>query len=379
MPSSKSIVLFSANYLPNIGGIERFTEGLALALADLGNSVTIVTNNVFNLEPFELLRDDVQIIRLPCFPLVGGRLPIPRKNKQFNDLLRRLESQPCDGVLINARFYAHTFIGLSFSKKKGLEPIVLDHGSAYLTFGNKYLDIAVRAYENAVTALVKRASPEFYGISGKSVEWLKHFGIDAQGVIPNSIDATAYRGQASMRRFRAELSIPDNRMLIAFTGRLIPEKGIGLLIDMMRLLESEPVDLVVAGDGPLRTQIEAAGLAHVHLVGRLDQPDIAALLKEADLFCLPTRSEGFSTSLLEAAACGTTSLVTDVGGARELMPDGSYGFVEPNADPRAFADVVRHVLDDEVDVCEMGERCRRRVEEQCSWNAVAKSVLGVFE
>jgi len=206
------------------------------------------------------------------------------------------------------------------------------------------------------------------------VEWLAHFGIKARGVIGNSIDAAAYRVQASNRSFKSELNIGDELML-AFTGRFIPEKGIATLVDMMRRLQGERVHLVMAGDGPFRGMIEDASLDAIHMVGRLDAPDIAALLLESDLFCLPTRSEGFSTSLLEAAACGTPSLVTDVGGARELMPDESYGFVMPTADAGAFASIICRILRGKFDLPSMGDRCRNRVEEFCSWDATARQLI----
>lgn len=379
MAQRGNIVIFSANYLPNIGGVERFTEGISFALARLGVHVTIVTNNVFGLATKECLHEDVDIVRLPCYPLIGGRMPLPKWNRGTRELLRDLASAPCDGVLINTRFYAHTLVGLSFAKKQGLTPIVLDHGSAYLTFGNPVLDVFVRVYEHVITAMVKRANPMFYGISRKSLGWLKTFGITAKGVITNSIDAVAYRAQASTRSFRRELGISEDSLLLAFTGRLIPEKGVDVLIEMMRLLESEPVDLVVAGDGPLRSRIENAGLSHLHAVGRLGQPGIAALLLEADLFCLPTRSEGFSTSLLESSACGTPFLVTDVGGALELAPSREYGFIVESANSEVFAGEIDGILSNKVDLKAMGERCRQRVETDYSWESVATALLDVFE
>ena len=374
MTKSLNLVIYSANYLPNIGGVERFTEGLASGLRGMGHHVIIVTNNTFNLAGYEELCNDVAIVRLPCFSLMRGRLPFPKPNSEYMKLLERLMASPCDGVLINTRFYAHTLLGLSFASKKGVTPILLDHGSAHLTFGNAFYDMFVRVYEHCITAIVKCSKPEFYGISQKSVEWLGHFGVKARGIINNSIDAVAYRAQASSRSFRSELGIGDELMLV-FTGRFIPEKGISVLIDMMKLLRDERVHLVMAGDGPLRSVIEDASIDAIHMVGRLDTPDIAALLLESDLFCLPTRSEGFSTSLLEAAACGTPSLVTDVGGARELMPDDSYGFVMHDADACEFASIVHQVIQGGYDLSSMGDRCRCRVEEYCSWDATAHCLI----
>lgn len=377
MTKSQNLVIFSANYLPNIGGVERFTEGLSFGLKRMGYRVTIVTNNTFGLAGYEELCSDVAIVRLPCFPFLCGRLPFPKPNSEFWKLLEHLMDEPCDGVLINTRFYIHTLLGLKFACKKKVTPILLDHGSAHLTLGNAFFDMFVQAYEHCISATVKSFNPEFYGISQKSVEWLAHFGVRARGIINNSIDAAAYRAQASSRSFRSELGIGDELML-TFTGRFIPEKGIVVLIDMMRQLQGERVHLVMAGDGPLRSVIEEARPEAVHIVGRLDAPDIAALLLESDLFCLPTRSEGFSTSLLEAAACGTPSLVTDVGGARELMPDESYGFVMHEADAYAFVSIVRQILQGSFDLASMGDRCRCRAEEHFSWDATARRLINAM-
>ena len=132
---------------------------------------------------------------------------------------------------------------------------------------------------------------------------------------------------------------------------------------------------ILLGEGPLCGAMEESGIDKLHVVGRLKSGDIAALLMESDLFCLPSRSEGFSTALLEASACGTPSLVTDVGGARELIPSQDYGFIVSMADSAVFAEIVRRTVPNRAGMQVMGERCRRHVEETCSWNTVAETLL----
>lgn len=85
--------------------------------------------------------------------------------------------------------------------------VVLDHGSAYLSFNQPFLDYFVRRYEDWITDRVKTFEPDFYGISSKSVEWLQHFNIGAKGVISNSINASIYRSISSGRDFRSELGV----------------------------------------------------------------------------------------------------------------------------------------------------------------------------
>ena len=347
---------------------------LASELVRQGHKVVVVTNDTHHVGVHEISSSGFEVFRLPCWNVLGGRYPIPIHNADCRFVMRELDARQFDGVLVNTRFYLHSLLGVRIAKRHGLRAVVLDHGSAYLTLGSPVLDWVIARYEDLVTGYLLRQPVDFYGISHKSVEWLAHFGIKARGVISNSIDAAAYRAQASDRSFRSELNIGDELML-AFTGRFIPEKGIAVLIDMMQQLQGWRVHLVMAGDGPLRGMVEDASIDAIHMVGRLDTPDIAALLLESDLFCLPTRSEGFSTSLLEAAACGTPSLVTDVGGARELMPDESYGFVIPTADADSSASIICCILREKFDLSSMGNRCRNRVEEYCSWDATARQLI----
>ena len=368
------ICVFSALYLPSMGGVERFTDSLAAELAAEGHSVIVVTNNTHGLSDSEVLDNGVEVIRLPCKNLINGRYPVPIKNPRYRGLMADLESRQVDGVLVNTRFYLHSLIGVRFAESKGLRAVVLDHGSAYLTIGSRPLDWAIERYEDGITAWLKRRDVDFYGISKKSVEWLRHFGIRAKGVISNAIDAEAYRAQASGRQFREELGVEDG-LLVSFVGRLIPEKGIGALLEIMDGLQDRSVYLAVAGDGPLFDQVDTSPLSNVHAVGRLNSSDTAALLMDSDLFCLPTRSEGFSTSLLEAAACGTVSLVPDVGGAREIIPNDSFGFVSERVDVNKYAEIIRSVDDGKFDLKAMGIKCRLHVEKLLSWSDVAACVV----
>lgn len=368
------ICVFSALYLPNMGGVERFTDSLAAELAAEGHSVIVVTNNTHGLSNSEVLDNGVEVIRLPCKNLINGRYPVPIKNSCYRGLMADLESRQVDGVLVNTRFYLHSLVGVRFAESKGLKAVVLDHGSAYLTLGSKPLDWAIERYEDGITAWLKRRDVDFCGISKKSAEWLSHFGIRAKGVISNAIDAEAYRAQASGRQFRKELGIEDE-LLVSFVGRLIPEKGIDALLEIMGRLQDRSIHFVVAGDGPLFDQVDTSPLPNVHAVGRLKSSDTAALLMDSDLFCLPTRSEGFSTSLLEAAACGTASLVPDVGGAREVAPDASFGFVTDDVDINEYSSILRRASEGEFDLSAMGLRCRARLEKLLSWTDVARCVV----
>ena len=367
------LALFSAQYPPHLGGIENFTQGLARALASRGNRVIVVTNDTEGLGVGFSSEEDVEVLRLPCHPLVSGRLPIPRLGAEYRSFIRRLDETLIDGVLVNARFYPHSLLGMRVARRHGIKPVLLDHGSAYLSFSNPVLDPAARLYEHAMTAWGRRYDAAYYGISQKSAEWLGSFGIRAEGVIPNAIDAAGYRTAASRRDFRGELGLTENDLMVAFVGRLIPEKGVSALIEASRneSLRTAGVTFVLAGDGPLAADVSAAESPALRWVGRLSREDTAALFLQSDLMCLPTRSEGFSTTLLEASACGCPSLVTDVGGARELIPDEIYGRIMSDATAETIVRELLSLRERRSELPLMGERCKRLVEDGFSWDATA--------
>ena len=94
--------------------------------------------------------------------------------------------------------------------------------------------------------------------------------------------------------------------------------------------------MLMAGDGPEYDSISAIshnvsektdGKRRIECLGRIDFPHIAALLKQSDIYCLPSVSEGFPTSVLEAVAAKCFVITTYNGGARELIEDGVSGVI----------------------------------------------------
>ena len=110
--------------------------------------------------------------------------------------------------------------------------------------------------------------------------------------------------------------------------RLIREKGILQLIDSVNALQNKyKVALLVAGDGPLYEDLSKQQFSNIFLLGRLEQKDVMSLLKQSDFFCLPSDSEGFPTSVLEAIICKCYVITAPYGGAKEIVSSKEYGYV----------------------------------------------------
>ena len=417
----KTICLFSALYAPSMGGVETYTENLARALVALGWRTIVVTMDTHgagsgNAEATDSVsaatglqadersqageyaeahsyptcgspatQDDsgVEVLRLPCRNALGGRYPLPHRNDEYRRMVTWLAAQAPRYVVVNTRFYELSIEGLAFARRLGVTPVLIEHGSAHLTMGGAATSKAVEAVEHLMTMRAKRHKPACYAVSKKASAWLSHFGIESHGELPNAIDADAYAAAASARDFRAELSIPDSALLVASAGRLVPEKGVLQLAQAAGKLEGDDsradVHVVMAGAGPLEAQVAEMGCSKVHLVGKLNRADMAALLTQADAYCLPSRSEGFATTLLEAAACGTPAIVTNVGGTDELICDERFGTIIADMEADTIAAALENAAGNREQLAEQGRNVAARVRQICSWDRTAKLTLAACE
>ncbi len=373
--------IISTFYLPNFSGVEKYTANLAHALVASGQKAIVVTSALED-NPGIAEEDGVTVVRVPSHLLLNKRFAAPKKGAKLDGLMKWLREQPIDRILVNQRFYPTSIFGLKFAESRGLPAITLDHGSAHLTMANPFLDFFIQRYEHLITAIDKRHCSHYCGVSEKSVEWLEHFGIQNASILYNAIDADDFVMSSSNRSFRSELGLPDDAFIVAFTGRLMEEKGIMRACAAVERLATKGHDnahLLIAGDGPKAKEIAELGSKNIHLLGRLSMEDISALLAQSDVFCLPTVSDGFSTSMLEAAAHGLGIIVTDTGGARELMPTDDYGQVIPDVSTGTIQQAILRFCNNRDYLHQCGANVGHRVRELFSWEQTAKTLMATFD
>ena len=124
-----------------------------------------------------------------------------------------------------------------------------------------------------------------------------------------------------------------------------------------------------------RLRQEHAGSARIKILGRVEYDALLTLYKQADVFCLPSYSEGFPTTLLEAAACGCAQIASDVGGVRELICSEEHGIVLQSVYAEIIADAISFALQNEVWRKKSAELLRRQVAENFDWPVVSKKFL----
>ena len=345
----KSFCLFCANYLPNIGGVERYVYNLAKQLVNRGHEVTVVTSNVFGLLPHEIDENGIEIFRMPCYNFMKGRYPILKRDADFEKLDKQLGQKHFDLVVINARFYIHSLYAASFAQKNNIRCITIEHGSTHLSVDNKMLDFFVAHVEHFVTMLLKKRCNEYYAVSQAAGKWSEHFGIKSSGTLYNAIDINAVEDVAEKEVFdyRKEYGISDTDTVITFTGRLLKIKGVYELLDAFKALNRDDVYLFYAGDGPEMEQLKANANDKVVFLGQIDFEHVVSLLNASDIYCMPSVSEGMSTSVLEAIATETFVITTYNGGARELITSDEYGIITKGNTVEETKQALQKALDKE--------------------------------
>lgn len=371
----KRICIFSAQYLPNTGGVEKYTYNLSKKLAERGYEITIVTSQVKEL-PWLEHQKNISICRFPCFPLMRGRFPVFKKNKQFYQIENWLKKQNFDLVIVNTRFYVESLYGVKFAEKKNVRGIVIEHGTSHLTFNNYFLDIFERCYEHFITWRVKTHCKEFYGVSKACLEWLNHFHIKGIAPIYNAVDLEyiEHLKNTCVTSYRAMYNIPEKSTIITFTGRLIREKGLLQLIEAIKDIKRSDVYLLIAGNGPLKNELEKYCDSNIIMVGYLDFPHIVALLEETDIYCLPSDSEGFPTAVLEAIACNCFVVTTQKGGAKELIVDDSLGIIMKDNCKETIEMALKKALADETERNKAVQKALILLNKEFTWEKAADKI-----
>jgi glycosyltransferase involved in cell wall biosynthesis len=149
-----------------------------------------------------------------------------------------------------------------------------------------------------------------------------------------------------------------------------------------RLPGSEQLCLLIAGDGPLRAEVEdevrACGLgARIWLAG--EREDVPEVLRSLDFFVLPSISEGISNTVLEAMASALPVVATAVGGNSELVVDGETGVLVPPADPAALATALSTCAADAALRQRLGQAGRRRVEQGFSLDGMVERYTDLYQ
>jgi len=171
-----------------------------------------------------------------------------------------------------------------------------------------------------------------------------------------------------------------------FLGRLESRKGIDFLIRAISKVKSglSEVQLFIGGEGILRPYLEnfikknnLAG--NVHLLGIVDDSALNEWYNKVSAVIIPSVFEGFGLTAIEAMACGTPVIATDVDALRDVIEDGLNGLLVKYDDVEALSNRIIHLLRSKADQSKFSINGRKKVSTVYNWNKISQDVLRVYE
>ncbi|MFZ2995318.1 glycosyltransferase [Sphingobium sp.] len=279
----------------------------------------------------------------PIIPKIGGRTNVWAMTHAILPLVRRLHAQRPFDVIDASFFFPDGPVAQRLSRALGIPYSVKARGA----------DIHYWGTQRGTRKMVQQAGDKATGllaVSDAMRRSMAKMGMDADKIRVHytGVDLDTFE---IVDRAEAKQTLDFSGPVVLCVGALIPRKGQDLLVRALTMLPD--VTLLFAGQGQYRRALEnlAQELGverRIGFLGSVPHHKLPRIFAAADVMALPSASEGLANAWVEALACGTPIVISDVGGARELIDRPEAGRIVER-DPQAIADAIRAILDDPPD------------------------------
>jgi len=336
------------------GGIEEYAYSVVDGLRARGEHVKVLTSHYGDIPSRENRAPDVTYL---AAKELWGRPVCFRVASYFRILLLVRRS---DVVHVHMPFPFVETVAAALAKVMGKPLLVTYHMDAVVDSGRsgpKPIHILAEGLYRALSAVptVNFAgrvctNSKAYALQSRVLRGrMDRVLVVHQGIDPAKV---AEFSPSKAEKVRQDLLGGHYQHLVCFVGRLVPYKGLDVLLAAVRDLQRDGTLFVIGGRGPeephLRRSIEEHHLSNVRLLGFVPDADMLNLLGAADVVVSPSVSmlESTPITLLYARAAGTPVVATDIGGTAESIPnDGVAGVIVPAGNAAALGEAIRSLLD----------------------------------
>ncbi len=385
-----NIVMLTNTYTPHVGGVARSVESFTREYRHKGHRTLVVAP-----EFPEASDQEKDLLRIPAIQNFNGSdfslvLPV---SGLLKDTMKAFQPD----IIHSHHPYLLGVTALRIARYRGL-PLVFTHHTRYEEYSHyvpgdspalkRFIIEAATRYANLADLVV--APSESIRKLLREREVTTPVEIVPTGVVLENFS----RGEgAGVRR---QLNIPEDSYVVGHLGRLAPEKNIQFLarsvVEFMRYAKGRsdgtglphPCYFLVIGTGPeeptIREIFREAGLdSQLHMLGTLQQPDLADALAAMDVFAFSSKSETQGMVLTEAMAVGLPVVAVDAPGAREVVKDQDNGRLLPDrASVQEFAVALASLAEQSPPERSQMRETARRTAEAFSMDRTAEKILGCY-
>jgi len=362
-------------FYPFTGGVENYVYYLSRELVNSGNQVKVVCANEPDIESKQRV-EGIEVERLPYMGKIANTnittgLPGALSDGDYDIIHTHI---PTPWSADWSAFYSN-------SKKK---PLVVTYHNDII--GQGLASLVARIYNSVGLNYVLKTAAKIIITQPGYLQSSSHLAKyqDKIEVIPNGVDVEKFQPiQASDNEDKSTI------FFLSVLDEFHKYKGLDYLLEALKIVKNNVPDvkLIVGGKGVLldHHQEMAASLGlkdNVEFAGFIPDEEIADYYSQASVFVLPSISslqEGFGIVALEALACQTPVVTTDIVGVAQDLKQIKGGIVIPPRDTHKLADAITQILSDAQMQKEMGQRGRKLVQEKYTWKVVASSMEKVYK
>ncbi len=369
------IVQITPFFYPHAGGVESHVRSLAGEFARLGHEVTVVTSRHDSSLPLTEEFEGYRILRAKSWAVVYNT-PIAPATR------RLIASVPGDVFHLHFPPPLTSYFAVRGLGRREVPRCLTYHCDLYLEgavgsvltglYSTLFLPPTLDRV-NRIIAHTRSYASTSRALRGRRLE-----------IVPSAVDVRRFRPDLDGSAVRERLGLTGHRVL-AFTGRLVPHKGVDVILRALRDLPAD-VALLLVGHGPRLADLQALARrlgveGRVRFCTSVTDEELPYYLRAADIFVFPSqnRLEGFGLVVAEAMASGLPVIIADMPGVREVIEPGHEGLLVEPLIARDLVSKILELLDDPARRQVMGAAARKRAEERYSLEIVARQLLTVYE
>lgn len=329
----------------------------------------------------------LKIVYLPSLFLQKTNYTIPNFFKQYQLLNKVLKDEDSEIIQVCDYDYLTSIVPVLIKKFKNIPSIITNDALPGYSwyYGDTVVDTAAKFYTFSLGKLILESYDRVTTLFGQLADDIKRLGIEKQKirVIPNGVNVKQFSKNKNKAYEIRKKWIKNDDKIVLFVGRLVKVKRVDWLIRIANILMSEGIRfrLIIVGEGSFRKYFEEIAKSldsNVIFTGKIPYDKIAAFYSIADVFLLPSLSEGLPTVLLEAAASELPIVATNTGGISEIVMHGKTGFLAEKWDIDAYVKYTKLLLKNDDLAQRMGTNARKHIRENFSWTRVIRKYEDIY-
>jgi glycosyltransferase involved in cell wall biosynthesis len=366
------VLMITPSYFPIKGGAETIVHDISTRLNRIGIHTAVLTFNMDRkLNPYWYGKieenDGVKVYKIPAlnwFPLAHSdriTMGINLIPGRFRKILKEYDILHFHGGDL-------TFPLFSCGVKK---PKIFHFHGLSSDFYKKYFISRL---------ILKNIAHTYICLTNSMKKEIISLGIPEEKVkiLPNGVDTNLFYPLGE-----------KNENLILFVGRVCQEKGINTLLKALTYLKT-PINLAIIGPQDwnpkhfnntleLIKKENEKGKHKIAYLGAKNREEIIEWYRKASFLVLPSQKEGFPVVIIEALACETPVIATNIGGIPEILPDNECGILVPSNNPKKLAEAIQFLLDKKGIRIKFGRRGRIMVEDHFSMDVVVGKLCKIYD